>query len=67
MYMFDLRPGDKGQVTVKLTYNGEERVLPPEEGEWDTDIRYSHEARSALFHGDGKVINGWIGVLRRVA
>ncbi|HWR76414.1 MAG TPA: hypothetical protein VN283_04295, partial [Thiobacillus sp.] len=36
MYMFDLRPDDKGQVALKLTYNGEE-VTPPQDSEWDTD------------------------------
>lgn len=65
MYMFDLRPGDKGQVAMKLTYNGEE-VLPPQESEWDTDPSGTVMKRDlAPFTIDGKVINGWIGVLRK--
>lgn len=65
MYMFDLRPGDKGQVAMKLTYNGEE-VLPPQESEWDTDPSGTVMKRDLpSFTIDGKVINGWIGVLRK--
>jgi hypothetical protein len=65
MYMFDLRPSDKGQVVMKLTYNGEE-VLPPQESEWDTDPSGKLMKRDLpSFKIDGKVITGWIGVLRK--
>lgn len=65
MYMFDLRPDDKGQVAMKLTYNGEE-VTPPQESDWDTDpsgILMKRDLQE--FSIDGKTIKGWIGVLRR--
>lgn len=65
MYMFDLRPDDKGQVAMKLTYNGEE-VLPPQESEWDTDPSGTMMKRDLpTFTVDGKTIAGWIGVLRK--
>lgn len=65
MYMFDLRPDDEGQVAMKLTYNGDE-VLPPQESEWDTDPSGTVMQRKLpTFTIDGKVINGWIGVLRK--
>jgi hypothetical protein len=65
MYMFDLRPDSKGQVALKLTYNGEE-VLPPQESDWDTDPSGNIMKRDlATFCIDGKTVNGWIGVLRK--
>jgi hypothetical protein len=65
MYMFDLRPDDRAQVAMKLTYNGDE-VLPPQEREWDTDPSGMVMKRELpTFTVDGKVINGWIGVLRK--
>lgn len=65
MYMFDLRPDDKGQVALKLTYNGEE-VAPPQDSDWDTDP-YGTVMKRELpeFVIDDKTINGWIGVLRK--
>lgn len=65
MYMFDLRPDDKGQVTLKLTYNGEE-VTPPQESDWDADPSGAVMRRDLpeLKIG-GKTIKGWIGVLRK--
>jgi hypothetical protein len=65
MYMFDLRPGDKGRVALKLTYNGEE-VTPPQESDWDTDPSGVIMKRDLpeLTLG-GKTIKGWIGVLRK--
>ncbi|MDZ4389694.1 MAG: ATP-binding protein [Gemmatimonadales bacterium] len=65
MYMFDLRPDDNGQVTLKLTYNGEE-VTPPQESDWDADPSGAFMRRDLpeLKIG-GKTINGWIGVLRK--
>lgn len=65
MYMFDLRPDDKGQVALKLTYNGEE-VTPPQESDWDTDpsgtvMKYDLPELNI----NGKTIKGWIGVLRK--
>jgi hypothetical protein len=65
MYMFDLRPDDKGQVALKLTYNGEE-VTPPQDSDWDTDPSGTVMKRDLpeLVIG-GKTINGWIGVLRK--
>ncbi|MDO8604876.1 MAG: ATP-binding protein [bacterium] len=65
MYMFDLRPDDKGKVALKLTYNGEE-VTPPQESDWDTDpagIVMKRDLSELTI--DGKTINGWIGVLRK--
>ncbi len=65
MYMFDLRPDVKGQVALKLTYNGEE-VVPPQESDWDTDpcgMLMKHDLRT--FTTEGKTIQGWIGVLRK--
>lgn len=65
MYMFDLRPDAKGQVALKLTYNGEE-VTPPQESDWDTDPSGTLMKRElAPFEIDGKAIKGWIGVLRK--
>lgn len=65
MYMFDLRPDTKGQVALKLTYNGEE-VTPPQESDWDTDPSGTLMKRDLpTFIVDGKAINGWIGVLRK--
>ncbi|MHB8078916.1 MAG: ATP-binding protein [Candidatus Krumholzibacteriia bacterium] len=65
MYMFDLRPDDKGQVAMKLTYNGEE-VVPPQEGDWDTDPSGALMKRDLPdITIDGKTVKGWIGVLRR--
>jgi Histidine kinase-, DNA gyrase B-, and HSP90-like ATPase len=65
MYMFDLRPSDKGQVGMKLTYNSDE-VLPPAESEWDTDPSGNVMKRDLpTFTIEGKVVNGWIGVLRK--
>ncbi len=65
MYMFDLRADDKGQVALKLTYNGEE-VTPPEESDWDTDPSGTVMKRDLpeLKLGE-KTISGWIGVLRK--
>lgn len=65
MYMFDLKPNVDGQAALKLTYNGEE-VLPPGELEWDTDPSGKSMRRhlpETLI--GGKVVNGWIGVLKR--
>lgn len=65
IYMFDLRPSDEGQVALKLTYNGDE-VVPPQESEWDTDpsgIVMMRDLRPLTI--DGKVIKGWIGILRK--
>ena len=65
MYMFDLRPDVKGQVALKLTYNGEE-VAPPQESDWDSDPSGTLMKRDLpKFTIDGKTINGWIGVLRK--
>lgn len=65
MYMFDLRPDEKGRVAMKLTYNGEE-VQPPQESDWDTDPAGSIMKRDLTeFVIAGKKINGWIGVLRK--
>lgn len=65
MYMFDLRPDDKGQVALKLTYNGEE-VTPPQESDWDTDPSGNTMRRDLPpLTLEGKTITGWIGVLRR--
>lgn len=65
MYMFDLRPDDKGQVALKLTYNGEE-VAPPQDSDWDTDPSGAVMKRDLPeLVIDGKTINGWIGVLRK--
>lgn len=65
MYMFDLRPDDKGQVALKLTYNGDE-IMPPQENEWDTDPAGNIMRRDLPeFVVDGKTIKGWIGVLRK--
>lgn len=68
MYMFDLRPDEKGKSTLKLTYNGEE-ITPPLESEWDTDPtgkimrRDLPEIRIGV-NGD-KLVKGWVGVLRK--
>lgn len=65
MYMFDLRPDVEKQVALKLTYNGEE-VLPPQESDWDTDPSGILMRRDLPpFTVDGKVVKGWIGVLRK--
>jgi len=65
MYMFDLRPDVKGQVALKLTYNGEE-ITPPQESDWDSDPSGTLMKRDLpTFTIDGKTINGWIGVLRK--
>jgi hypothetical protein len=65
MYMFDLRPDDKGKVALKLTYNGEE-VTPPQESDWDTDPAGTVMKRDLTeLTIDGKTIKGWIGVLRK--
>lgn len=65
MYMFDLRPDDKGNVALKLTYNGEE-ILPPEESDWDSDPAGNLMKRDLpQFEINGKRITGWIGVLRK--
>lgn len=65
MYMFDLRPGEKGQVAMKLTYNGEE-ILPPQDSDWDTDPSGTVMKRDLpTLTIDGKVVSGWIGVLRK--
>jgi hypothetical protein len=65
MYMFDLRPDDKGQVALKLTYNGEE-VMPPQEADWDSDPSGSIMKRELPeLVVDGKRVNGWIGILRK--
>lgn len=65
MYMFDLRPDDSGQVSLKLTYNGDE-VVPPQESDWDTDPSGTTMKRDLPeLVIDGKIINGWIGVLRK--
>lgn len=65
MYMFDLRPDDKGQAALKLTYNGEE-VTPPQESDWDTDPSGTVMKRDLPeLTIDGKTIKGWIGVLRK--
>lgn len=65
MYMFDLRPDDKGQVALKLTYNGEE-VTSPQENEWDTDPSGTVLKRDLPeLTIDGKTIKGWIGILRK--
>ena len=65
MYMFDLRKDPKGVPSLKLLYNGEE-VTPPEASDWDTDplgraMRRDLPPKSI----DGKVVSGWIGVLRK--
>lgn len=65
MYMFDLRPDVKGQIALKLTYNGEE-VTPPQESDWDSDPSGTLMKRDLpTFSTDGKTIKGWIGVLRK--
>lgn len=65
MYMFDLRPGDKGQVALKLTYNGEE-IKPPQDSDWDTDPSGTTMRRDLpVLAIGGKTIRGWIGVLRK--
>ena len=65
MYMFDLRPNPKGEVALKLTYNGEE-VTPPQESDWDSDPSGTLMRRDLPpFAVDGKTIKGWIGVLRK--
>ena len=65
MYMFDLRPDDKGKAALKLTYNGEE-VLPPQESDWDGDPEGNLMKRDLPeLVIDGKKIKGWIGVLRK--
>lgn len=65
MYMFDLRPGDNGQVALKLTYNGED-VVPPQDSEWDTDPAGNIMRRDLPeLDINGKKVKGWIGVLRK--
>lgn len=65
MYMFDLRPDDKGQVALKLTYNGEE-VAPPQDSDWDTDPSGTVMRRDLPeLNINGKKVNGWVGVLRK--
>lgn len=65
MYMFDLKPDDKGHVALKLTYNGEE-ITPPAESDWDTDPSGIVMKRDLPpFNVDGKIVTGWIGVLRK--
>lgn len=65
IYMFDLRSDAKGQVALKLTYNGEE-VTPPQESDWDSDPSGKLMKRDLpTFTIDGKTIKGWIGVLRK--
>ena len=65
MYLFDLRPGDKGQPALKLTYNGVE-VPPPQESDWDTDPSGTvMKCDLPELDIDGKKIKGWIGVLRK--
>lgn len=65
MYMFDLRPDNKGQIALKLTYNGEE-VVPPQDSDWDTDPSGTVMKRDLPeMTIDGKTIKGWIGVLRK--
>ena len=65
MYMFDLRPNDQGNVSLKITYNGEE-VGPPAESDWDTDPSGVVMRRDLpKFTIDGKTVSGWIGVLRK--
>lgn len=65
MYMFDLRPDAEGNVALKLTYNGEE-IPAPDEMDWDTDPAGKPMMRmlpDALING--KLVKGWIGVLRK--
>jgi len=65
MYMFDLRPDDKGRALLKLTYNGEE-VVPPQDSDWDTDPSGTVMRRDLPeLDIDGKKVKGWIGVLRK--
>jgi hypothetical protein len=65
MYMFDLRPDDKGQVALKLTYNGDE-VGPPQDMDWDTDPAGLPMRRDLpVTQIAGKSVSGWIGVLKR--
>jgi hypothetical protein len=65
MYMFDLRPDDKGHVALKLTYNGEE-IAPPQDMDWDTDPSGIVMKRDLPeFELEGKTVKGWIGVLRK--
>ena len=65
MYMFDLRSDEKGQIALKLTYNGEE-VAPPQEYDWDTDPSGTVMKRDLPnLTLDGKTIKGWIGVLHK--
>jgi hypothetical protein len=65
MYMFDLRPDDKGRVALKLTYNGEE-ILPPQELDWDTDPSGIVMKRDLpTLRIGNKTVTGWIGVLRK--
>lgn len=65
MYTFDLHKNDKGQASLKLTYNGEE-VLPPLESDWDADPSGKVMRRDLpdLKLGD-KTVRGWVGVLRK--
>ncbi len=65
MYMFDLRPDERGKQIMKLMYNGEE-VAPPAENDWDTDPSRNVMKRDLpkLKIGD-KTVSGWVGVLRK--
>jgi hypothetical protein len=65
MYMFDLRKDAHGKVALKLTYNGQE-ILPPDESDWDTDPS-GKPMRRELPPKEigGKIVSGWIGVLRK--
>jgi hypothetical protein len=65
MYMFDLRPDEKGRVALKLTYNGEE-ILPPQEMDWDTDPSGIVMKRDLpTLRIGNKTVTGWIGVLQK--
>lgn len=65
MYMFDLRRDEQGNVSLKLTYNGEE-ILPPSEAEWDVDPAGQPMRRDLPRKEiNGKAVSGWIGVLKK--
>ncbi|MFL6606334.1 MAG: ATP-binding protein [Steroidobacteraceae bacterium] len=65
MYMFDLRKDASGNVGLKLTYNGDE-IAAPGESDWDTDPSGKPMRRDLPQKPiDGKVVSGWIGVLRK--
>lgn len=65
MYLFDLRPDAKGDVKLKLTFNGDE-VRPPDELVWDVD-HTGKPMRQEIkeFEIDGKKVSGWFGVLKK--